>query len=547
MNLFFFQAIKQFEYLEKSLKTFQEKTEIQTASLRKPVAPVEEKLAHDGVNLDQENQEDPYSKVSLQPGKTGGSAFVGAAPVYIDVNYGNSSAMVPLGVLYTEGDNSEFDDQHLQHLQPVLVEGEGYLYGIKSVQKVQIKESVRGHDFVSVHSGPHHSLAITAGGQVVSWGANDYRQLGYQGAEDGVLGLEMIPQHVKNGLTGEIVVSAACGAQHSVVITEDGKVFSWGAYLSGQLGLGEVSKEKFPYGYKDQPDEITALDTRAPRAVACGDFHTVLIDGLGDLWTFGTVEKHANGHDGKYDEPSPKLLDNPKIIVGIDFRQVACGSFHTLALTASGQIWAWGWNEFGQLGLNDIQNRRHPERLVEFSARNIRKIACGETHSICLSDRDVYTFGNGAQGALGHGNAKSQRQPKKVMKITDQNRIRDVEAGPQYTVAITDLGQMYFWGNMKSTSGRGAKHVYNVPVRFKGLEAIYGVACGWHEVTALVRIPVPPPLEHQFKAGGFPIDPLVSCLAFTILRRSYIADSGSREILILYCSGYVQWKSVHAS
>ncbi len=501
MRVAYSQAIRQFEYLQKSLETFQKKVEIQAKNLRQPVPTVGDRLATDGVNFEQDLQDEAFA--TAPTGKSGGaSVHVGAAPVYIDVNFGNSSAMVPLSVLYTEGDNSEFDDQHLKHLQPVLVEGEGYLYGIKSVQKVAIKESIRGHDFVSVHSGPNHSLAITAGGQVVSWGANDMRQLGYQGAEDGVLGLEMVPQHIKGKLEGEIVVSAACGAQHSVVITEDGKVFTWGGYLSGQLGLGEISKEMYPYGYKDVPEQIEALDTRAPRAVACGDYHTVLIDGLGDLMTFGTVEKNANGQNGKYDEPSPKMLDMPKEIVGIDFRQVSCGSYHTIALTAQGELWAWGWNEHGQLGLGDLITRPQPERLSEFSARNIRKIACGETHSICLSDRDVYTFGNGAQGALGHGNAKNQKAPKKILKITEQNRIRDVEAGPQYTVAISDLGQMYFTGNMKSTSGRGAKHVYNVPMRFKGLEAIYGVACGWHEVTALVRIPVPPPLDHTFKAGG---------------------------------------------
>jgi alpha-tubulin suppressor-like RCC1 family protein len=99
-----------------------------------------------------------------------------------------------------------------------------------------------------------------------------------------------------------------------------------------------------------------------------------------------------------YEELSLKMLDMPKEIVRIDFRQVSCGSYHTIALTAQGELWAWGWNEHGQLGLGDLITRLQPERLSEFSACNIWKIACGETHSICLSDCDVFTFGNGAQG-----------------------------------------------------------------------------------------------------------------------------------------------------
>lgn len=54
-------------------------------------------------------------------------------------------------------------------------------------------------------------------------------------------------------------------------------------------------------------------------------------------------------------------------------------------------------------------------------------------------------------------------------------------------MALSDLGQLFFWGNMRSTAGRGAnKTVYNMPRRFKGLEAIFAVACGEHEVSALV-------------------------------------------------------------
>ena len=196
--------------------------------------------------------------------------------------------------------------------------------------------------------------------------------------------------------------------------------------------------------------------------------------------------------------PHPVLIGH-----AASLSQVACGAAHTIALTASGHIWAWGLNEHGQLGLGDTNNRLVPTINVTTQGKNIRKIACGESHSAFLSDRDVFTFGDGSHGALGHGNSKSQLVPKMVVKLTEDARLRDIDCGPQFTTAISDLGQMYFWGNMKSTSGRGAKHVFNMPRRFKGLEAIYGVACGEHEITALVRIPIAPPLEHKFKAGIF--------------------------------------------
>jgi len=400
--------------------------------------------------------------------------------------------------IYAEGD-PDYEDQHLQPLDPIIVEGEGYLYGIRSVQIVALKESVRGNDFIATYSGPNHSAGITAAGQVFTWGANDMRQLGYPGAEEGILGIDMDPRPVSE-MQGSVVVAASCGKHHTVVITEDGQVFAWGAFGNGQLGIGEVSRDKFPFGYVDGPTKVHALDTAAPRSVACGFFHTVIVDGLGDIWTCGTGDHGVHGHEHHFDQPVPLILQS---IHGHDFRQVSCGSSHTIALTAQGHIYVWGMNEQGQLGLGDNINRRVPVLNGQCNGKNIRKIACGEAHTAFLSDRDVFTFGDGSHGALGHGNSKSQLTPKPVIKLNDECRLRDLECGPQFTVALSDLGQMYFWGNMRSTSGRGTKNVFNMPRRFKGLEAIYGVSCGEHEVTALVRIPIAPPLEHKFKAGIF--------------------------------------------
>ena len=414
------------------------------------------------------------------------------------MSQGRSDAMNALGNIYAEGD-PDYEDQHLQPLDPIIVEGEGYLYGIRSVQIVALKESVRGNDFIATMSGPNHSAGITAAGQIFTWGANDTKQLGYPGAEEGILGIDMDPRPV-TALQGFVVVAASCGKSHTVAITEDGQVFSWGAFGNGQLGIGEVSRDKFPFGYVDAPSKIHALDTAAPRIVACGYYHTVIVDGLGDIWTFGTGDHGVHGHEHHFDQPVPLILQS---IHGHDFRQVACGASHTIALTAQGHVYVWGMNEHGQLGIGDTISRRQPVLNAGCNGKNIRKIACGEAHTAFLSDRDIFTFGDGSHGALGHGNSKSQLSPKCVIKLSEECRLRDLECGPQFTVAISDLGQLYFWGNMRSTSGRGTKNVFNMPRRFKGLEAIYGVSCGEHEVTALVRIPLAPPLEHKFKAGIF--------------------------------------------
>lgn len=346
----------------------------------------------------------------------------GAPPVFADVLVGRSDAMIALSNIYAEGD-TPYADKHLQPLDPIIVEGEGYLYGIRSIQIVALKETVRGNDFVNVYSGTNHSVGITAAGQCYTWGANTMYQLGYPGAEQGILGIDMDPR-VVNALHGEVVVAAACGKLHTVVLTEEGNVWSWGAYGHGQLGLGDVSKKLHPFGWVE-PTRIKSLD-KTVRSVACGQFHTVMIDGMGDLWSCGTKDHGAHGQDSLWDVSGPTIIGK---VHGKDFRQVACGALHTIALTASGQLYAWGLNEDGQLGLGDSNDRLQPELLATVTGRNIRAIACGNSHSMFLSDRDVFTFGCGNAGALGHGNSKAQFEPKRVVKLTEECRLRDVSAG----------------------------------------------------------------------------------------------------------------------
>jgi len=488
--------LKQFEYLEKSLVTFQDASSAQASQLRQPPAVVK-KADPGAISASHDPSEEKAKIKASKHGFLGDrqAMLQGATPMFEDKIIGHSSAMNPLSNIYAEGD-PQYEDKHLVPLDPIIVEGEGFLYGIRSVQIVALKEIVRGYDFVNVFSGPNHSVAITAAGQTFTWGANNMQQLGYPGAEEGFLGIEMDPRQVA-ALQSRIIVGAACGKLHTVALTEEGRVYSWGCYGQGQLGVGEVPKEKYPYGFVP-PLKINGIDRI--RAVACGYFHTVMIDDKGDLLTCGTHEHFAHGHDSNWDIPAPKLMD---ALTDMDFRQISCGAAHTIALTSTGRLFVWGLNDFGQLGLGDTNDRRTPEELTALNGKTIRKIACGATHSVILSGRDVFTFGNGTNGALGHGNSKSQLLPKNVIKLTEECRLRDVAAGPQFSVALSDLGQLYFWGNMKSTAGRGAKHVYNMPRRFKGLEAIYAVACGEHEISSLVRIPIAPPLEHKFRAGIF--------------------------------------------
>ena len=304
------EALKQFQYLEKSLTSFHDNVTQTASKLRQPAAVDSHVVDLQASEIGGKRQKKGESEAADM------KALFGAPPIYLDMNYGGSSAANALSNIFAEGD-PEYCDPHLISLDPIIVEGEGYLYGIRSMQVVVLKETVRGNDFVSIASGPMHSMAITAGGQLISWGANDMLQLGYIGVEEGVLGIEMDPRPV-TALSGHIVVHAACGKQHTVVLTEQGELWAWGCYLQGQVGI-EVQREKFSHGHIG-PTPLSSFDSRSPRWVACGHYHTCIIDGLGDLWSCGSQQSGAHGHEDEKDEVLvPQLLAS---ISGRDFRQV---------------------------------------------------------------------------------------------------------------------------------------------------------------------------------------------------------------------------------
>eukprot|EP00960_Hanusia_phi_P031426 749282-Hanusia_phi.AAC.3 len=86
---------------------------------------------------------------SLLSMREGSFASLILSQMFEDKIIGHSSAMNPLSNIYAEGD-PQYEDKHLVPLDPIIVEGEGFLYGIRSVQIVALKEIVRGYDFVNV-------------------------------------------------------------------------------------------------------------------------------------------------------------------------------------------------------------------------------------------------------------------------------------------------------------------------------------------------------------------------------------------------------------
>jgi alpha-tubulin suppressor-like RCC1 family protein len=194
-----------------------------------------------------------------------------------------------------------------------------------------------------------------------------------------------------DGVNG--VVAVAAGRVHSLALSRDGTVMACGRNGKGQLGFGDAAQ-------RDTFTAVTGL--RGVVDIDAGDGHTIAVTCEGEVWTWGTGR--ATGH-GVDDDDAQWLVPTKVTGGGIEEAmvvQVAAGSIHSMALTATGGLYSWGKGSSGQLGHGDKETLAVP-RVVGGIGGAVG-MAGGARRSLAITeDRCVLVFGGGAGGCLGLG------------------------------------------------------------------------------------------------------------------------------------------------
>jgi alpha-tubulin suppressor-like RCC1 family protein len=236
--------------------------------------------------------------------------------------------------------------------------------------------------------GTDHSLAVVEAGSVYTWGYNYYGQLGLGNHGDGTK--RLVPTEVPG--VNEVVAVAA-GSYHSFVLSRDGTVMACGRNDAGQLGLGDTDNR---YTF------TVVAGLRGVVDIDAGEKHTIAATAEGGLYTWG--EGWAMGHGGGY---FTQHLVPTKVTGGgigeVVVVQVAAGNMHSMAKTASGELYSWGKGTGRQLGHGDRENLAVP-RVVDGIEGAVLGMACGNTHSlVTTAEGRVLAFGSGTSGRLGLG------------------------------------------------------------------------------------------------------------------------------------------------
>ena len=281
-----------------------------------------------------------------------------------------------------------------------------------------------------------HSLFIDGEGRLSSCGSPPayIPAPGLLGHGEGVTRLNT-PTRLPSPLGGERAVSVSAGAAHSLALTTDG-VWSWGDGGFGKLGHGGEHSQW-------QPKKVEALADLRVVAVSAGLGHSFAITADNAVWSWGYGGYGKLGHGDYQDQLLPKKVE---AFAGRCVVAVSAGAAHSLAITADGSLWSWGWGRDGQLGHADQQRQLLPKKVEAFAGRRVIALSAAQWHNLALTaDGAVWSWGDGDRGRLGHGDQQTQLLPKKVEAFAGQ-RVVALSAGDAHSLALTTDGAVFTWG-----------------------------------------------------------------------------------------------------
>jgi alpha-tubulin suppressor-like RCC1 family protein len=288
----------------------------------------------------------------------------------------------------------------------------------------------------SVAGGRFHSLALSSDGRVYSWGDKEEGQLGHGDELD-----RPSPVPIE-GLQGVHVVAAA--GYCSLAVTQSGIVFHWGEsfFKEESSQLGDEDEE-----IKLRPVIVEGFGGVRVRHVLAGESIVFAIGEAGQLFSWGDGELGLLGHGDTQNQPSPKRIE---ALRGVRVSSVSVGIHQALALAEDGLVYTWGDNlDRSLLGHPNDERVMLPKPVEALRDVRVGSIAVGGLRSYAVADTgEVWAWGPDSirLGPLGHGEQMNCLLPKPIESLRGI-KVDAVAASDKHTLALADDGSVYTWGD----------------------------------------------------------------------------------------------------
>jgi len=325
--------------------------------------------------------------------------------------------------------------------------------------------------YKSVEAGVTHSMAQSRDGDIFIWGSNLKKQIiaidedidpedesdlaslrmplgisGLQGTlsySAGATSSVMITKEKNFAALGEDTLltealadlqATSKGFNHTVVLQENGEIYSWGSNSNGQLGNGGIFES-----FKPVQEFTKAKDWSA---ISAGLNFTLALKSDGTLWGWGTT-KYGQIGEALYNE---RRIPHQEDSNQTDWAQISAGGFHSAMLKTDGTLWSFGKNDRGQLGDGNTTDSR--SAVQESSNATWTQVSAGYKHTCAIqTDSTLWCWGANDYGQLGVADTTDRNTPTQVGVDTDW---QSVAAGQNYTLATKTNGTLWAWGRNAS-------------------------------------------------------------------------------------------------
>jgi alpha-tubulin suppressor-like RCC1 family protein len=290
-------------------------------------------------------------------------------------------------------------------------------------------------DVADVSAGLDHTCAVKTDGSLWCWGGNDRGQLG-----DGTNVGKVIPKRI----FASGVKKISTGAKYTCAIKNESSLWCWGENNTGQLGLGIIG------GYYTTPQPVTNDVIKVSTGWSSVAGHTCAVKSDSSIFCWGnnSYGQLGNGSFGNnISSPSSDIYVDAFYNRLTDIYHVSVGNSHTCAVDNSNQIWCWGNNYYGQLGIGKDYNYYETYYKFPRQVTSVGKVkgVSGGYSSTCVikEDNSLWCWGGNDSGQLGDGTFINRAFPH--MKITDN--VFQISISGYHTCAIISDNSLWCWGS----------------------------------------------------------------------------------------------------
>ncbi len=300
-----------------------------------------------------------------------------------------------------------------------------------------------GTNWKQVHN-TSHTAAIKTDGTLWVWGYNGNGQLGVN-FTTGTSPERSTPITTFAGGTNWKQVST--GYLNTAAVKTDGTLWTWGDNQSAQLGTNNVILRSTPV--------TTFAGGNNWKQVSCGNNHTAAIKTDGSLWIWGENFRGQLGINTNVSRSTPVTT----FAGGNNWKQVACGDEFTAAIKIDGTLWTWGFNQYGELGINEnfasglfIDSRSTP--VTTFAGgTNWKSVTCvayrfagGSSTAAIKTDGSLWIWGSNASGKLGINTTTPGNISTPITTFAGGTNWKQVSCSRFNTLAIKTDGTLWIWG-----------------------------------------------------------------------------------------------------